>query len=128
MTPERVRELTGWPLDVPDALIEAHLDLARREVAARVPPALATHAEALDAVAWLAAASAAPLLHTFALSGAAKVGRLEGAVEWRFLSPAEAVGFAAHCRAQAQACLSRLLALAAETDYRAAGAIFMASV
>ncbi|WP_043700667.1 hypothetical protein [Tepidimonas taiwanensis] len=126
MTPERVRELTGWPPEVPDAVLDAHLDLARREVAARVPPALAAHPEALDAVAWLAAASAAPVLHTFALSGAAKVGRLEGAVEWRFLSPAEAEGYAAHCRRQAEACLSRLLSAAG--DFRAAGGLFVASV
>lgn len=126
MTPERVRELTGWPAEVPEAVLDAHLELARRQVAARVPPALAAHPEALDAVAWLAAASAAPMLHTFALSGAAKVGRLEGAIEWRFMTPAEAEGFASHCRRQAEGCLSRLLSEAG--DFRAAGGLFVASV
>jgi len=122
MTPERVRELTGWPAEVPEVLLEAHLDLARREIAARVPAALLGHPEAMDAVAWLAAASSAPVLHTFALAGAAKVGRLEGQVEWRFLTPAEAEGFAAHCRRQADGCLARL------TLSEAARGVFVAAL
>lgn len=106
MTPERVRELTGWPAEAPDALIDAHLAQAVRAVNALTPARSGADYE--DAIAWEAAATAAPMLHTFALSGAAKVGRLEGAVEWRFLSPAEADAFSARCRAMRDAALARL--------------------
>lgn len=106
MTPERVRDLTGWPPDVPDALLTAHLATATRAVQALTPARAGLDYE--DAIAWEAAASSAPMLHTFALSGAGKVGRLEGTVEWRFLSPQEAQAFADRCRAMRDACLARL--------------------
>lgn len=109
MTPERLRELTGWPADVPDSLLAAHLAAAGREGALlleREPdPAVADEA---DMVCWLAAASVVPLLHTFALSGAAKVGRLEGTVEWRFLDWEESRSLASYCRGEAHKCLVRI--------------------
>lgn len=125
MTPERVRELTGWPVDVPEDLIQAHLDQASRELAARLPGASAAGADYQDALAWLAAASTAPLLHTFAMAGAAKVGRLEGTLEWRFLAPNEAAAYAAHCRAMAEACIERL---EHAIGIQAAEAIFVAAI
>ncbi len=106
MTPERVRKLTGWPPEVPDALLEAHLAAAGRAVAALTPASAGSDYE--DAIAWEAAATAAPMLHTFALSGAGKVGRLEGTIEWRFLSPEEAAAFAERCRAMRDAALARV--------------------
>ncbi|PJF46079.1 MAG: hypothetical protein CUN48_15630 [Candidatus Thermofonsia Clade 3 bacterium] len=106
MTPERVRELTGWPPEVPDALLLAHLATATRSVHVLTPARSGPDYE--EAIAWEAAATAAPMLHTFALSGAGKVGRLEGSVEWRFLSPEEADAFAGHCRAMRDAALARL--------------------
>ncbi|TCS70763.1 hypothetical protein EDC61_11490 [Sulfuritortus calidifontis] len=106
MTPQRVRELTGWPLEVPDALLNAHLAAASRAVDALTPARSGADYE--DAIAWEAAATSAPMLHTFALSGAGKVGRLEGTVEWRFLSPEEAAAFADRCRAMRNAALVRL--------------------
>lgn len=106
MTPERVRELTGWPTEVPDALLAAHLAQAARAVNALTPARSGADYE--DAIAWEAAASSAPMLHTFALSGAGKVGRLEGTVEWRFLSPEEAAAFSDRCRAMRDAALARL--------------------
>lgn len=106
MTPQRVRELTGWPEDVPEALLAAHTAAAARTVAALTPARAGADYE--DAIAWEAAATSAPMLNTFALSGAAKVGRLEGGVEWRFLSPEEASAFADRCRQMRDAALSRL--------------------
>jgi hypothetical protein len=116
MTPERVRELMGWPPEVPDALLEAHLDLAGRTLAFRVPAAARTGPDWGDALAWEAARTALPLLHAFALSGAAKVGRLEGAVEWRFLTPSETEALQRQCAAQVEACIARMLGAPAETE------------
>jgi hypothetical protein len=106
MTPERVRELTGWPPDVPEAILLAHLSAATRTVQALTTARAGADYE--DAIAWEAAATAAPMLHTFALAGAAKVGRLEGGLDWRFLSPEEAQAFSGRCRAMRDACLARL--------------------
>ncbi|WP_141054549.1 hypothetical protein [Tepidiphilus succinatimandens] len=122
MTPQRVRELTGWPPEVPEEMILSHLGLAQRQFAQRLPGVAPSSQDAQDAISWLAAASLAPLLHAFALSGAAKVGRLEGAVEWRFLTPVEAQAFARHCQDEAEKCISRLAGM------QAAWAIFLASV
>lgn len=119
MTPERVRELTGWPTDVPEPLLEAHCAAARRAVEAMT--AARAGADYEDAIAWEAARTAAPVLNTFALAGAAKVGRLEGGVEWRFLSPAEAQALAQRFAALRDAALARL---AGATP----GPVFMAAV
>jgi len=116
MTPERVRELMGWPPDVPDALLEAHLDVAGRTLAARVPAAARSGPDWGDALAWEAARTALPVLHTFALSGAAKVGRLEGTVEWRFLTPSEIEAFQKQCADRVEACIARMLGAPAETE------------
>lgn len=106
MTPERVRELTGWPEDVPEALLTAHCAAAKRAIDALTPARAGADYE--EAISWEAARTATPVLNTFALSGAAKVGRLEGGVEWRFLSPEEADGLARRFAALRDACLARL--------------------
>lgn len=89
---DALRNLLGWPEEVSQTTLEAHLASAERDLQRRTGQAAPTEAQALDweqAVCWLAAASALPVLNTFALSGAAKVGRLEGSVEWKFLTPDE---------------------------------------
>lgn len=89
---DALRNLLGWPEEVPQRTLEAHLDSAERDLQRRTGQEAPTEAQALDwedALCWLAAASALPVLNTFALSGAAKVGRLEGSVEWKFLTPEE---------------------------------------
>ncbi|MDW8399392.1 MAG: hypothetical protein RMK90_12615 [Acetobacteraceae bacterium] len=106
MTPERVRELTGWPQEVPQALLAAHCAAAKRAVDALTPARGGSDYE--EAIAWEAARTAAPMLHTFALSGSARVGRLEGGVEWRFLTPAEAQAYARRCAELRDAALARL--------------------
>lgn len=90
ITPGQVRTYANLPSEVPEALILEHIGIATRdlisstgEVAA--PEGMAeTWAEALTV---RALASVFPWLHTFALSGAAKVGRLEGSIEYQFLDP-----------------------------------------
>ncbi|WP_114649108.1 hypothetical protein [Pseudothauera hydrothermalis] len=122
MTPERVRELTGWPEDVPEALLLAHLDAARRRIDALTTARAGADYD--DAIAWEAARTAAPVLHTFALAGAAKVGRLEGGVEWRFLSPSELEGYARRLAEMRDACLARLPAASSALS----GPMFMAAI
>ena len=109
MTPQYVRELLGWPQDVPDALLQRHLDLAERELLAKLSSAPDPNTQDWwDAVALWAAASALPALHTFALQGAAKVARLESSVEWRFLAPDEWRALQEEYRRRAMEALSRL--------------------
>lgn len=121
MTPERVRELAGWPEDVPEALLEAHLAAASRAVDALTTARAGPDYE--DAIAWEAARTALPALHTFALSGAAKVGRLEGGVEWRFLAPTEVQALAQHFASLRDACLARLASITDDS-----GGLFTAAV
>lgn len=89
-TPATLRAYANLPSEVPEALLETHLASAeadlKRGVAFDAAPV--THvAEWQEAVTVRALASAMPWLNTFALDGAAKVGRLEGTVEFRFLTP-----------------------------------------
>lgn len=89
-TPATLRAFANLPSEVPEALLENHLVVAeadlKRGVATLTAPV--THvAEWQEAVTVRALASALPWLNTFALDGAAKVGRLEGTVEFRFLTP-----------------------------------------
>lgn len=121
MTPERVRDLTGWPEDVPEALLEAHLAAARRFVDALTTARAGADYE--EAICWEAARTATPVLHTFALSGAAKVGRLEGGVEWRFLAPHEVEALSRGFAALRDQCLARL-----SGDAAGAGGFFAAAV
>lgn len=121
MTPVRVRELTGWPEEVPDALLAAHLDAAKRAIDGLTTAR--SGADYADAIAWEAARTVCPVLNTFALSGAAKVGRLEGGLEWRFLAPHEVDQMTRRFAALRDACLARLSGASAS-----AGGIYTAAV
>jgi hypothetical protein len=88
ITPQDVRGFANLPSEVPDALINKHIDVAARELRARTgmdEPPDGHEADWNEALTLRALASVFPWLHTFSLSGAAKVGRLEGSVEYRFL-------------------------------------------
>ncbi len=92
MTPDEIRDYANLPQEVPEALLSRHIEIARRDLARATgidaaPDGLDEQwAEALTV---RALASAFPWLNTFALNGAAKVGRLEGSVEYRFLDADE---------------------------------------
>jgi hypothetical protein len=88
--PADVRAYAHLPAEVPDGLLSEHLAVAVRDLArdaGRTAPATDAEAAWREATIVRALASAFPWLNTFALSGAAKVGRMEGAVEFRFLGP-----------------------------------------
>ena len=92
VTPEAIRAYANLPNEVPASLLERHLGVARRDLA-RVTGLndAPKGAQRLwdEALIARALASAFPWLNTFALNGAAKVGRLEGSVEARFLDAQE---------------------------------------
>jgi len=120
MTPAELRTLMGWPAEVPEDLLARHIDSAERALRPRLaaePPAEGADGRQdwVDAVLWRAAASVVPTIHTFALTGAAKVGRMEGSVEWRFLGPEEARSLAEDLEARSEAALGRLIEAADET-------------
>ncbi len=89
-TTAALRAYANLPSEVPEALLATHLGYAEAELR-RLLAVAAVPAEAValwdEAVTVRALASLLPWLNTFALDGAAKVGRLEGAVEYRFLTP-----------------------------------------
>ena len=85
-----MRGYANLPVEVPDSLLATHIAIAWRTLVADTGYQDAPSDQSLE---WAEAqtvgalASAIPWLNTFALSGAAKIGRLEGAVEYRFLDP-----------------------------------------
>lgn len=88
ISPQDIRTFANLPSEVPEELLSRHIAIAERDLAARmgVSVAPAGHASTwAEALTVRALASAFPWLNTFALDGAAKVGRLEGSVEYRFL-------------------------------------------
>ncbi|MDO5643903.1 MAG: hypothetical protein Q4G26_16135 [Paracoccus sp. (in: a-proteobacteria)] len=90
ITPEAVRAYANLPREVPDSLLADHIGIAARDLSRRTgrPTAPAgQEADWTEALIVRALASVFPWLNTFALDGAAKVGRLEGSVEYRFLDP-----------------------------------------
>ena len=92
ITPADIRTFAGLPPEVPEALLAEHIGIAARDLTRRTgSPSAPAGQEQLwaEALTVRATASAFPWLNTFALSGAAKVGRLEGSVEYRFLTPEE---------------------------------------
>ncbi len=92
ITPDEIRAYANLPQEVPETLFSKHIEIAQRDLARATgidaaPDGLDEQwAEALTVCAL---ASAFPWLNTFALDGAAKVGRLEGSVEYRFLDADE---------------------------------------
>lgn len=73
-------------------MLEKHIEIAKRDLirATGVTVAADTQLEEWqEALIVRALSSVFPWLNTFALEGAAKVGRIEGSVEYRFLDPEE---------------------------------------
>lgn len=92
VTPAEIRAYANLPAEVPEALLAKHLDIAARDLVRATGVTAAPEGldqEWAEALTVCALASVFPWLNTFALSGAAKVGRLEGSVEYRFLTPEE---------------------------------------
>lgn len=92
ITPADIRTFANLPSEVPEALLAEHIGIAARDLSRRTglqEPAAGQEEHWSEALTVRALASAFPWLNTFALSGAAKVGRLEGSVEYRFLTPEE---------------------------------------
>jgi len=92
ITPDDIRAYANLPQEVPEALISSHIEIAQRDLARATGIDAAPDdldEQWAEALTVRALASAFPWLNTFALDGAAKVGRLEGAVEYRFLDPEE---------------------------------------
>lgn len=92
ITPADIRTFANLPSEVPETLLAEHIRIAARDLPRRTgrPTAPAGQEEHWsEALTVRALASAFPWLNTFALEGAAKVGRLEGSVEYRFLTPEE---------------------------------------
>lgn len=92
LTPQHIRDYANLPTQVPDALLQRHIDIALRDLVRLTGRETMPDGQAeqwLEAASVRALASVFPWLNTFALEGAAKVGRLEGAVEYRFLGPDE---------------------------------------
>lgn len=91
ITPQDVRDFANLPSEVPNTLLQKHIAIAARDLAAIIGDDVdASHqADVSDALCNRALASAFPWLHTFSLSGAAKVGRMEGSVEYKFLDADE---------------------------------------
>lgn len=92
VTPADIRAYANLPAEVPEALFLKHIEIAMRDLvkASGVTVAPEGHEEEWsEALTVRALASAYPWLNTFALDGAAKVGRLEGSIEYRFLDAEE---------------------------------------
>lgn len=92
ITPDEIRVYANLPKEVPEALLSRHAEIALRDLARATGVDAAPEGlneQWAEALTVRALASAFPWLNTFALDGAAKVGRLEGSVEYRFLDPEE---------------------------------------
>lgn len=92
ITPQDVRAYANLPSEVPEALIQKHIEITDRDLSDATGLAVAPETltqEWAEAHTVRALASVYPWLNTFALDGAAKVGRLEGSVEYRFLDHEE---------------------------------------
>lgn len=92
VTPAEIRAFANLPSEVPEALLIKHIEIAERALASAAGVAVAPEGleqEWTEALTVRALASVFPWLNTFALDGAAKVGRLEGSVEYRFLDADE---------------------------------------
>ena len=92
ITPQHIRDYASLPMQVPEALLQSHIDIALRDLVRLTGRETMPEGQAeqwREAASVRALASVFPWLNTFALEGAAKVGRLEGAVEYRFVGPDE---------------------------------------
>lgn len=92
ISPAEVRGYANLPSEVPDALLATHISIAWRALVADTGREDAPADHVFDwgeAQIVRALASVFPWLNTFALEGAAKVGRMEGSVDFRFLDPTD---------------------------------------
>lgn len=130
ITPQDVRDFANLPSEVPDALLTKHIATAVRELSQRVgsdAPADGSEgdwaeADWKEALTVAALASVFPWLHTFSLSGAAKVGRLEGAVEYRFMDADDVDAAVERLTARFNTLAARIKsALAKDEDNKSAG-------
>lgn len=134
ITPAEIRAYANLPGEVPEALLSKHLRVAERDLirATGIAAAPADLGEQWnEALIVRALASAFPWLNTFALDGAAKVGRLEGSVEYRFLNPDEVEARIEALTARYAALVVRLTAPEGEDtppDAHNFGSIFMAAI
>ena len=126
VTAEAIRSYANLPKEVPAALLARRLDAARRD------PAGATGLEAAlegagelwdEALTVRALAGAFPWLNTFALDGAARVGRLEGSLEARFLDAQEVEARIAALNARFDVLVGQILSRGRRPD-RADGTSF----
>jgi hypothetical protein len=88
VTPAEIRAYANLPSEVPGDLLSKHIEIAQRDLVKASGVAVAPEGheqEWIEALTVRALASAFTWLNTFALDGAAKVGRLEGSVQYRFL-------------------------------------------
>ncbi len=88
ITPADIRAYANLPSEVPEALLSKHTTIALRDLQRAtgvMEPASDQVEDWKEALTVGALASVFSWLNTFALDGAAKVGRLEGSVEYRFL-------------------------------------------
>lgn len=108
--PAALRAYANLPSEVPDALLARHVGIGLRELQRLTGLAAAPEGGAdawEEAVTVRALASVFPWLNTFALDGAAKVARLEGTLEARFLDASEV-------EARAEALMQRFAELLSE--------------
>lgn len=92
ITAATIRAYANLPSEVPEAMLSNHIGIAARDLTRRTGlslPAAGQEDDWNEALTVRALASVYPWLNTFALNGASKIGRLEGAVEFRFLAPEE---------------------------------------
>ncbi len=92
LTAQDLRDFANLPSEVPEGLLAQHAERGERELKQVTGlDAAPEFAELVwkDAALHSALASVFPWLNTFALEGAAKVGRLEGAVDARFLDASD---------------------------------------
>lgn len=114
-----MRAYANLPSEVPDSLLDQHLSGAELDVRRRAgflapPPGFEPIWD--EAICAKALANALPWLNTFALDGAAKVGRLEGTVEFRFLTPDDVDARSRRLMARYDELMSALPGADAQTD------------
>ena len=131
ITPADIRAYANLPKEVPDALLDKHSELALTELQRLT--GLATAPDNLDsewreAQTVQALASVYPWLNTFALDGAAKVGRLEGSVEARFLDADEVDARVRSLNRRFQQLVDLLKANMEQTEDAASGGIQMVAI
>lgn len=134
ITPQAVRDYANLPSEVPEPLLTKHIKIAERDLVRATGVAGASDNqldEWEEALIVRSLASVFPWLHTFALSGAAKVGKLEGSVEYRFLDADEADAAVTRLNARFSELVSKLTPTDTDNDAQeqvAAGGFWLASI